>query len=497
MPGDFRGYAFLPLFGEPQATESLEVLSSRLMAVPAKPASCVKPPIGGLAFITTGGEVSAMLDAWWGRAVPQDYLPVLLLQHEPGLEEWVGQMDAEAVIGVTNEDDLALYSGIGNARAVVTQSARAVTELVITAYRGCFNQIDSADRPVRLEDATGTPYRPRVQPQQALRGALSATGTSMPGRAVPPELPADAVHLEVGAGRPSGLRGLVSRAAGMLRLGGRGQWVPEELTRLALTHQLGAIVGVTSRAGGVGKTAIAAALGIIYGEAVQGSGWCAAVVDQNIGNPDQWGRLSLDSESATVFEIMADIEAGREWTVPAWNRTPALAVYPERRDVGEGYAPGQIERFASELRALHMLSVVDLPNRLPAFTSAEASVSAGWVGVCDLLLLPTTDDPTRLLGVLDFLDAPILRGDGTAGRRPVRVVVPYVRSPLRAVRNDPGVVAMLDQIRRRVVAVVEIPKNERATLAIVKGQPITEIDAGLREAYVDLALTVARALAVG
>ncbi len=56
---------------------------------------------------------------------------------------------------------------------------------------------------------------------------------------------------------------------------------------------------------------------------------------------------------------------------------------------------------------------------------------------------------------------------------------------------------MLDQIRRRVVAVVEIPKNERATLAIVKGQPITEIDAGLREAYVDLALTVARALAVG
>ena len=485
----------MPLFAEPQATESLEMLSSRLKADPAKPASCIKPPIGGLALITTGGEVSSMLDAWWGHAVPQDYLPVLLLQHEPGLEDWVGQMDAEAVIGVANEDELALYSEIGNARALITQDARALAEHVISAYRDCFNQTDSGDRLVRPENSTGTPYRPRVQPEQALRGALSAGASPGPGRAAPPEPDRDTAFPEIGRGRSSGLRRLVSRAAGMLRPGGRGQWVPEELTRLALAHPLGTIVCVTSRAGGVGKTAIAAALGIIYGEAVQGSGWCAAVVDQNIGNPDQWGRLSLDSESATVFEIMADIEAGREWTVPAWNRTPALAVYPERRDVGEGYAPGQIERFASELRELHMLSVIDLPNRLPAFSSAEASVAAGWVGVCDLLLLPTTDDPTRLLGVLDFLDAPIVRGDGRAGPRPVPVVVPYVRSPLRAVRNDPGVVAMLDQIRRRVVAVVEIPKNERATLAIVKGQPITEIDAGLREAYLDLALTVARALA--
>jgi len=45
-----------------------------------------------------------------------------------------------------------------------------------------------------------------------------------------------------------------------------------------------------------------------------------------------------------------------------------------------------------------------------------------------------------------------------------------------------------------VLAVVEIPKNERATLAIVKGQPITEVDARLRDAYIELAMTVARAL---
>src|SRR5262249_50716568 len=143
---------------------------------------------------------------------------------------------------------------------------------------------------------------------------------------------------------------------------------------------------------------------------------------------------------------------------------------------------------------LHVLSVVDLPNRIPAFTSAEAAVCAGWVGVCDLLLIPTTDDPTRLQGVLEYLDAPMVSGDEQASRSRLRVIVPYVRSPLRAVREDAGVRALLDQIRVRVIAVVEVPRNERATLAIVKGRPITEVDAGLRDAYVELALMVARAL---
>jgi hypothetical protein len=112
----------------------------------------------------------------------------------------------------------------------------------------------------------------------------------------------------------------------------------------------------------------------------------------------------------------------------------------------------------------------------------------------DLLVLPTTDDPTRLQGVLDYLGAPMVKGDPESGLRPVRVVVPYLRSPLKAVRSDSHVLGMLELIRQRVHAVVEIPKNERATLAIVKGRPITEVDAGLRDAYMELALTVARAL---
>jgi hypothetical protein len=227
---------------------------------------------------------------------------------------------------------------------------------------------------------------------------------------------------------------------------------------------------------------------------VEGSGWSAAVVDQNIGNPDQWGRLSLGGPLVTVSEIMARIEAGQEWSVPTWSRTPALAIYPERRDLAQAYAPAQVARFAEQLRRLHAVSVIDLPNRVPAFTSGEAAVAGGWLRVADLLVLPTSDDPTRLQGVLDYLDAPLVRGDAQASYRRVRVVVPYVRSPLRAIRDNPGVRAMLDQVRARVVAVVEIPREERATLAIVEGQPITEVDPDLRAAFVELALTVARAL---
>ena len=74
---------------------------------------------------------------------------------------------------------------------------------------------------------------------------------------------------------------MTGAATSLLHSGARSSVVPTELTTLALSHRIGKIVGVTSRAGGVGKTAIAAGLGIIYGEAVQDSGWCAAVVDQN------------------------------------------------------------------------------------------------------------------------------------------------------------------------------------------------------------------------
>jgi cellulose biosynthesis protein BcsQ len=490
------GYVFIPLFGDPQARESAGLLRSRLD--PASGAACVEPPVGGMTFVASSGELSGMLDAWWESAVPADLVPVLLLLHEPGLERWVGGLDSEVVVGADTDAELGLYADFPTVRTVPSRDHRVVTEHVIAWYPFCFvgpapdpapGQRSGAPgppagqqrQPAAPVDPSWTPFEPRPRPQHG----------RVPPAAEPAIQPQPAAQPGPLAPRGPGFRSLLGRA-GSLIPGVRRSGVPAELGALALSHQTGKIVGVTSRAGGVGKTAIAAALGIVYGEAVQESGWCAAVIDQNIGNPDQWGRLSLATQVRTVSEIMGDIEAGREWTVPAWNRTPALAVYPERRDLGEAYAPAQIERFAGQLRQLHMISVVDLPNRLPSFTSAEAAVCAGWVAVSDLLLLPTTDDPTRLQGVLDYLEAPMVRGEG--GQRPVPVIVPYVRSSLRSIRDDPGVRGLLELVRERVLAVVEIPKNEKATLAIVKGQPITEVDASLRDAYVDLAMTVARTL---
>lgn len=268
-----------------------------------------------------------------------------------------------------------------------------------------------------------------------------------------------------------------------------------ELSSLALSHMAGRIVGVSSRAGGVGKTTVAAALGMIYDEAVRDDGCRVAVVDQNINSPDQWGHLARAvSEGLTVFEVMADIEAGRSWKPPD---RPRLAYYLERRDLADAYSPGQIARFAARLRQLYVLSVIDLPNRIPAYTSAEAAMCAGWLAVADLLLLPTTDDPTRLRGVLDYLDAPMVRGDLRTLLPGMKVVVPYLRSPLRAVREDPRVRTLLGEVRARVTAVVEIPRSELATLATVRRRPIIEVDAGLRRAYIELALAVARALGEG
>jgi cellulose biosynthesis protein BcsQ len=116
--------------------------------------------------------------------------------------------------------------------------------------------------------------------------------------------------------------------------------------------------------------------------------------------------------------------------------------------------------------------------------------------VADLVIIPITDDPTRLQGVVELLDTPLIDGDADNGYRRLPVIVAYVRSTLRAIREDSGVVRSLDEIRDRVVEVVEIPKDERATLAVVRGLPITEIDPALRQAYVDLSLAIARALSV-
>ncbi|HXM57985.1 MAG TPA: hypothetical protein VOB72_21490, partial [Candidatus Dormibacteraeota bacterium] len=247
------------------------------------------------------------------------------------------------------------------------------------------------------------------------------------------------------------------------------------------------VAAVVSRKGGVGKTASAAAVAAILGEAVDPFGHTAALVDANVGNPDAWGRLDVRSEAATMREIVRSLMTGREPPGPAFAETPALAVYPESREAGEGYAPAQIQRVAGYLKGRHAAVVVDLPNRLPAFTSAEAAVAAAWIGEADVLVLPTTADPTALLGAIEYLDADTVQG------KPV--VVSYIVPRVRQIRDAPQVRGMLDRIRGSVAALVEVPDDDRATLALIQRVAITEVGGELRQAYVNLATRVIEAAA--
>ncbi|HSR21916.1 MAG TPA: hypothetical protein VLW53_00075, partial [Candidatus Eisenbacteria bacterium] len=247
------------------------------------------------------------------------------------------------------------------------------------------------------------------------------------------------------------------------------------------------VAAVVSRKGGVGKTASAAAVAAILGEAVDPFGHTAALVDANVGNPDAWGRLDVRSEAATMRDVVRSLMSGREPPAPAFAETPALAVYPESREAGEGYAPAQIQRVAGYLKARHAAVVVDLPNRLPAFTSAESAVAAAWIGEADVLVLPTTADPTALLGAIEYLDADTVQG------KPV--VVSYIVPRIRQIRDAPQVRGMLERIRASVAALVEVPDDDRATLALIQRVAITEVGGELRQAYLNLATRVIEAAA--
>ncbi|MBO0708734.1 MAG: hypothetical protein J2P44_10245, partial [Candidatus Dormibacteraeota bacterium] len=159
------------------------------------------------------------------------------------------------------------------------------------------------------------------------------------------------------------------------------------------------------------------------------------------------------------------------------------------RDPGDGYPPVLIERFAKNLRSRFVFTVIDLPNALPAFTSAEASVTAAYVGQADLVLVPTTDDPNALRGALEYLATPSMQQKAA--------IVPYIVSTERGIRDHPKVLDLLDQIREHAVAVVPFPRTEKATLAVVQGASVLDVDTRLRNAYIDLASTVARVLARG
>ena len=431
------------------------------------------PPVS--AADVFAGETSALaaLDAWWEQQAPAAGRPVVLTAHQERLPDRLARLDADFVVAVPDSEGSQLYAGLPNASTLVGGGPGRLAELALR-QRGL-------RQPAPARQAA--PAAP-VDPFHLL------AGTDRPAevRAAPePQPPLTRRSLLGAPDERDGRRSLAAPLRQLLAPLRRRRWQPvgEQLGWAVLARKP-LLAAVVSRKGGVGKTASAAAVAALLGEAVDPFGHTAALVDANIGNPDAWGRLEIRGEATTMRVIVARLLAGEEPPSPAYAETPALAVYPESREVGDGYAPAHIQRVSAYLKCRHAAIVVDLPNGLPAFSSAEAAVAAAWIGEADVVVVPTTADPAALLGVTEYLASESVRG------KPV--VVPYIVPRLREIRRAPEARALLDRIEAEA-AVVEVPDDDRATLALVRRTAITEVGSDLRHAYVTLATRVVQSVA--
>ena len=438
------------------------------------------PPTRGVAFFTAGGTEGAELDGWWEGVAATVGRPVVLAMHDEELPGWIPGLDADFVVAVPDADTVALYEDQANVRCCVDEDPRLLAELALREH-GLLARAQEVSRrsppdpfallalaeQVRLEDPDAPDAGPVPQAPLNRRELLGPPGGST---APSPS----------GRSRVRILLGRLSRS-GQQRI---GQQLWQSLGQVVLARKP-VLVAVVSRKGGVGKTASAAAIAAILGEALDPFGHTAALVDANIGNPDAWGRLDIRGESPTVRDTVARLAAGRDPQSPAWSRTPALAVYPESREAGDGYTPAEVQRLATYLRLRHAAIVVDLPNRLPAFSSAESSVAASWIEEADVVVIPTTADPTALLGVIEYMEVESVRERA--------VVVPYIVPKLREIRLAPEVRQMLGRIRAAGAVIADVPDDDRATVALIRHTAITGVGSELRHAYVALSARVVEA----
>ncbi len=509
-------HVFLSLLPEPGGSRAAEALRTALQ--PGTAVTVLVTPVQGIDFFAARGDLATELDDWWQRHVPTNGRPVLLVRHEPGLERQLAGLDCELIVGVAGEADRHRYATLRDAVAIVTDDPLRLAEHAVASF-DCFRPAEAPAAPVEPAAPAAPPatppgegvlFMPRLEPHRPAR-TLPPVAAAEPAprlldpftalstvEALPPEQGL-AVRTDDDLVRASLFQPRRRRRAraghgwfGLARLFGRRGTIaiPREIGDLVLGLHPAPVVVVPGRKGGVGKTVTAGAVAQVIGYALGDTTGSAAIVDQNIGNPDQWGRLDIPANAGTVRQLMAALSSGYELPpTPAWAKTPALAVYPEDRTSVDAYPPGLIQRFVHHLRERHVFIVVDLPNRLPDFSSAEASICAAYIDLADLVILPTTDDPTALLSAMEYLDIPSMRG------KPV--VVSHIESNDRKLRRHPVVAELLGEIRNRVVAVVTVPRSEKATLAIVEGMSILDISGQLRDAYVRVASAAVRALAAG
>jgi MinD-like ATPase involved in chromosome partitioning or flagellar assembly len=439
---------FLVLLGDDEAAAVAAILTR---SAPPGALRVLVPPWGLDALMDGEAEV----DRWWERQGGSASRPVVVLEHREGLAAALSALDADFVVAVVDHEQPGAYGAPppASVRFVPAGDARGLAHAALAAAG-----LRPAPAPAALPpDPFSLLAHLDGRPPEPGAAEVAAADSTSPG--------------------PAGAAGGWGR---LLRLTGIGSRRPRGLAALgrAMLTREPPLVVVVSRKGGVGRTACAEALAAIFGEALAPFGRTSALVDGDVGNPEVLGHFEVSDRAPTLREIVAALTAGEEPPSPAWSGLPGLDVYPEARESGDGYTPGQVQRLARQLRQRHAAIVVDLPSRLPSFTSGEAALAAAWIGEADLVIVPTTPDPAALLGAVEYLEVESVRG------KPA--LVPCIVPRLRGIREAPEV----RPLRRRIAeqaTLVEVPADDRAILARIRRLPITRASRRLRRAYLTLA----------
>lgn len=130
------------------------------------PATFLAPPIRGKAFFGDD-TVQAAIDSWWADNVPRNAHPVFLLEHEPGLIEWIEGLDGSFYIGVNSVQDGQIYEASDEIKSFIAHGPLDFAAIVMREFSGgnghgddIFDQGEairmaalSADFPIDFDDS--------------------------------------------------------------------------------------------------------------------------------------------------------------------------------------------------------------------------------------------------------------------------------------------------------------------------------------------------------
>jgi len=239
------------------------------------------------------------------------------------------------------------------------------------------------------------------------------------------------------------------------------------------------VISLGSVKGGPGKTTTAAGIAVVAGKACDLAGGSTGLVDGNLANPDAWNAFGIPASAPrikTLCENLTNQKLPPPDTLLRSDRTPGLIVYPEVRESVE-YGEEDIEILHKYFTNKHLITIVDLTNRLPSMTtSPEAAVAEYWIRRSSILILPMRVHPTDMDGVLQYLDVPDLPP----------VVVTYLSPRNKKTLERSAVKSFFATITPRVAAIIEVPDDPKVEQASFEGQNVEEVSPELGVAYLGI-----------